>query len=77
MARTIQDENFLTWEIFPSAGDHGFSAQPYIVFNCLTDRMQRPRQYQLTTDEAEAETMVDRASDQELLTLFKKAEYVE
>ena len=77
MARTIQDDNFLTWEVFPSAGDHGFSAAPYVVFNCLTDRMQRPRQYKLASNEAEAGTRLEQASIPELLSWFKQAEYVE
>ena len=76
MARTIQDQNFLTWEAYPSAGDHGFSQQPYLTFNCLTDRMQRPRQYQVEGDEARAEKLLATASDLELLDFFNRAQPV-
>ena len=77
MARTIQDDNFLTWEVFPSAGDHGFSAAPYVVFNCLTDRMQRPRQHKLASNEAVAADRIEQATLEELLSWFKQAEYAE
>ena len=77
MARRIQDENFLTWEAYPSAGDHGYSTRPYITFNCLTDRLQRPRQTRIDGDEADAEKMITSASEVELLDMFNNAEPVE
>lgn len=77
MARRFNDQNFLTWEAFPSAGDFGFSTKPYIIFNCLTDPLQRPRQFQIDGDEADAEQKVIAASDRELLDWLNKAEPVE
>jgi hypothetical protein len=77
MARRIADQNLLIWEAYPSAGDHGFSSQPYITFNCLTDRLQRPRQHQLKGDEASAEKLLNSATDQELIDLFNRATPVE
>jgi hypothetical protein len=73
MARTLQDENFLTWEVFPSAGDHGFSEQPYLVFNCLTDRNKRPRLIEFNGDEADAERFSTEATDAQLLDLLDRA----
>lgn len=77
MARTLQDENFLTWEAYPSAGDFGFSTKPYITFNCLTDRLQRPRQHRIEGDEADAEQIIGSASEVELLEMLKNAPPVE
>ena len=73
MARTLQDQNFFVWEAYPSAGDHGFTSEPYIVFNCLTDPLQRPRQVQIDGDEADAEKLLTTSNDQQLLDLFSKA----
>jgi len=64
MARTIQDDDFRVWEVYPSAGEEGFSEDPYIVFNCLTNRMIRPRYVEVEgADEAEAERLVVEAPD--------------
>jgi hypothetical protein len=73
MARTIQDENFLTWEVYPSGGHHGYSERPYLVFNCLTDRFQRPRLIELDGDASDAQTLTVRASEPELLDLLRQA----
>jgi hypothetical protein len=69
--RTFQDRNFLVWEVYPSGGAHGFSDNPHIVFNCLTQKQLRPRFTDLGTDEADAQRRVVEASDDELLTMLE------
>ena len=76
MARTFVDNDLLTWEVFPSAGDHGFSANPHLVFNCLSDRDARPRYVELNGHEASAATMVHEASDEKLLQLLELSRVV-
>lgn len=71
MSRQIQDQNFLVWEVFPSGGDLGFSNDPYVVFHCLTQRDLRPRRVRLQGDEADAERVVRRAPDPELLQMLQ------
>ncbi len=77
MARTFVDRDLLTWEVYPSAGEHGFSSNPHLVFNCLTDRLARPRYVGLDGDEASAETMVFDASEAKLLDLLGKSKVVD
>ena len=77
MARTFQDENFLTWEVFLSGGDHGFSNKPYLTFNCLTDRLKRPRQFQIEGDTADGQKLITSVSDQELMQMLGKAQPVD
>ena len=69
--RTFQDRNFLVWEVYPSGGAHGFSDNPHVVFNCLTQKQLRPRFADLGTDEADAQRRVVEASDAELLTMLE------
>jgi hypothetical protein len=77
MARTFVDRGLLTWEVFPSAGDYGFSTNPHLVFNCLSDRMARPRYVELDGHEAGAETMITDASDAMLLDLLSASKVVD
>ena len=76
MSRTFLDENLLTWEVYPSGGPSGYSERPFIVFNCLSNRMLRPRYVSSVGDEADAERMVESASDEQLLAMFKRSEEV-
>ena len=76
MSRTILDENMLTWEVYPTGGLHGDSQQPQIVFNCLSNRMLRPRYVTIEGDEADAERKVSLASNEELRELFEQADEV-
>jgi hypothetical protein len=74
MARQIQDQNFLVWEVYASGGPHGFSDDPYVVFHCLTQRDLRPRRIRLGEDEGDAQRLVGHASDAELLALLQRSE---
>ena len=76
MSRTFQDENFLVWEVYPSASDFGFSDGPNLVFHCITDRALRPRALPLTGDGATAERLVVGATSMELLDLLKQSREV-
>jgi hypothetical protein len=73
MSKTFTDENLLVWEAYPSGGDFGFSRHPYIVFNCLSNRMLRPRVIERGANEAEAERVVSTASQRDLLELFRQS----
>ena len=77
MSKTFTDENLLMWEAYPSGGDFGFSERPYIVFNCLSNRLLRPRVVQQEGDEADAERIVSTASARELLELFRKSREID
>lgn len=71
MSKTFADKDLLIWEAFPSGGAHGFSENPHIIFNCLTNRMMRPRVIDYQGDEASAEGCVSDASPAELLKMFE------
>ena len=75
MSRMFQDENLLTWEVYPTGGPFGHTDKPFIVFNCLSNRMLRPR-YVSTVGEAEAERTLADASNEELRALFERSEEV-
>jgi hypothetical protein len=76
MARIIHDRNLLTWEVYPTGGPHGESDQPHIVFNCLSNRMLRPRYVSMDGDEADAERRISLASNEELLAMFERSREV-
>ena len=59
------------WEAYPS--DWGVKDEPHIVFNCLSNRMLRPRAIDLNGDEAAAEHTVQRASETELLAMLDRS----
>ena len=48
----------LTWEVYPTGGAHGESVRPQVVFNCLSNRMLRPRYVLMKGDEADAERRI-------------------
>lgn len=73
MSKTFTDENLLVWEAYASGERHGYSSNTAIVFNCLTNRMLRPRIVGPLKDEAKAEALIAHASPNELRDLFKKA----
>jgi len=73
MSRRIQDRNLLVWEVYPSGGQLGLSTDPYLVFNCLTQRGLRPRRFRLRGDEAEAQRIVEDAPDGELQTMLRQS----
>jgi hypothetical protein len=70
MSRTIMDKNFLTWEVYASGGP---SDQPNIVFNCLSNRMIRPRYVRAEGDGADAERVVSEASNEQLQQMLSQA----
>jgi hypothetical protein len=76
MSRKFQDESFLVWEAYPSAGRFGFSKNPYLIFNCLSDRQLRPRMVEQAGDEAEAERVIVNATPQQLIELLLKSHEV-
>ena len=74
MSRTIQDADFLEWEVFASAAESGFADRAQLVFNCLSNRWLRPRAVELDGDVADAERIVADGTPVELLEMFRKAE---
>jgi hypothetical protein len=76
MARTIHDRNLLTWEVYPSGAPLGVNEEPQIVFNCLSNRMLRPRYVSMAGDEADAERRISLASNEELLEMFERSREV-
>jgi hypothetical protein len=76
MSRTFLDDNMLTWEVYPTGGPFGFSDKPFIVFNCLSNRMLRPRYVSTVGDEADAERKISLASNEELKAMFDRADEV-
>jgi hypothetical protein len=73
MSRTFQDHNFLVWEVYPSAGRHGFSDNPHLIFHCLTTRDIRPRYIDGDGDEADAQRRIGEATPEQLLALLERA----
>lgn len=76
MSRTFLDENMLTWEVYPTGGPYGFTDKPFIVFNCLSNRMIRPRYVSTLGDEADAERTISLASFEQLREMFARSEEV-
>ncbi|MGQ0816251.1 MAG: hypothetical protein ACT4O1_17620 [Gemmatimonadota bacterium] len=77
MGRTFTDDNLLVWEAYPSAGSNGETENPNIVFNCLSDRLRRPREVGCEGDEADAERVVVDASEKGLLELFRRSREID
>lgn len=77
MSRTFKDEGLLTWEVFPSGDDHGHADHPHLVFNCLSNRMTRPRWVDHAGDEADAERIINAATEEELRALLAKSTQVD
>ncbi len=74
MARSFQDRNFLVWDVFASTGKQGFSDDPHIVFHCSSVPETRPRWIEAAGDEADAQAMLIKASDAEVLAMFERSE---
>lgn len=73
MPRSIQDRNFLAWDAFASTGKQGFTNDPHIVFQCTSAPESRPRWVKVDGDEASAQGMLLKASDEEVLSLFESS----
>jgi hypothetical protein len=71
--RTFQDRNFLVWEAYPSAGRHGSSAKPHVIFHCLTQPDIRPRFIEGDGSGTEAQRRIAEASPDELLLMLESA----
>jgi hypothetical protein len=69
MSRKILDANLLTWEVYASGGPSDRSS---IVFNCLSNRMIRPR-YVPAEGESDAERVVSEASNEKLQEMLRRA----
>ncbi len=77
MSRTFQDENFLIWEAFASAGPFGYPEAANVVFNCLSNKTIRPRYVELKAAEPEAQRQLESIPDLDLLHLFQSARPLE
>jgi hypothetical protein len=73
MSRTIQDHDFLEWEVYSSGGAHGFSDNPDVIFNCLTLPDLPPRSIAIGLDPVDAQKRIEEMDDAALLVLLKKA----
>jgi hypothetical protein len=71
--RTLQDHDFLVWEVYPTGGRHGFSENPHIVFHCLTRRDLRPRIAELGSDTGEAQRLLAELETGRLLDMLEHA----
>jgi hypothetical protein len=76
MTQKFLDKDLLLWEAYASTGAFGFPENPKIVFNCLTDRVMRPRTLVTEGDEAGAQAQLANASKAELLALFEQAKEI-
>ena len=74
MTRSLQDRNFLVWDVFATTGKHGFDENPNIVFQCMTLPESRPRVVTVEGTEADAQARIINASDEELLALLEQSE---
>ena len=72
MSRTLTDKNMLTWEVYPSGG----ADRSHIIFNCLSNRMLRPRFVVADGDEADAERAVIEASPEQLQEMLRRSSQV-
>ena len=77
MSKTFTDDDLLMWEAYPSGGELGFADRPYIVFNCLSNRLLRPRVVENGEHQADAERVIVKASQQELLELFRQSREID
>ena len=77
MSKTFTDDDLLMWEAYPSGGDFGFADHPHIFFNCLSNRLLRPRVVEKGEDEADAERVITNASQQSLLELFRQSREID
>jgi hypothetical protein len=71
MSQTFTDEDLLTWEVFPTAGQYGLATRPKVVFHCVSDRARRPRYVMLDGDEASAEEVVYGSGVQRLRAMLR------
>jgi hypothetical protein len=75
MSKTFLDDNLLTWEAYASGGAFEAAEHPFIVFNCLSNRMLRPR-FISGGDEANAAGKLAAASSAQLRDMFKRSDEV-
>jgi hypothetical protein len=71
--RTFQDRDFLVWEVYPSGGRPGFSENPQLIFNCLTQPGLRPRVADLAVPEGDASARFASLSSTQLIELLERA----
>ncbi len=73
MSRTIVDRDLQRWEVFASAGPHGFPNPAALVFRCLSDRELPSRAVLFEGDRSEAEVAVRSLDATELLERLSEA----
>lgn len=71
MSRTFTDDDLLVWEAYASSRQ--LATSPRILFNCLSNRLARPRYIDVKGDEADAEREVLNASPSRLAGLLKQS----
>jgi hypothetical protein len=76
MSRTFLDDSMLTWEVYPSGGAFEAAEHPFVVFNCLSNRMLRPRYVKGGEGGADAARTLTTASSAQLRALFAQSEEV-
>ena len=73
MSRTIVDSELNRWEVFATAGPHGYADPASLVFRCLSDRARPSRGVTVEGDKSEAEAAVLAWSDGQLRELLDRA----
>jgi hypothetical protein len=73
MSRMFLDDNMLTWEVYPSGGAFEAAEHPFVVFNCLSNRMLRPRYLPGGEGAGDASRVIATASGAQLRELLKRS----
>ncbi|HET7274605.1 MAG TPA: hypothetical protein VFI91_05470 [Longimicrobiaceae bacterium] len=73
MARTLNDPDLRTWEVYSSSGKSGFSEEAKIIFNCLSVPDLRARYVVYAGDGADAAEAIQDMPEDHLLKLFQES----
>ena len=74
MSHTFSDDDLRTWEVYPSGGRFGLPDNAKMVFYCLSEPHLRPRFVRTKQEDDDVQAALERASDAELLDLFRRSE---
>ena len=77
MSKTFQDADLLTWEAYPTGGPDDSSHRAFVAFNCLSNRMLRPRFITWDGDEADAQRVIMEATPEQLQEMLQRSEEVQ
>ena len=77
MSVTFTDDDLHSWEAYPTGGDCGLSINPRIVFNCVSAPTTRPRYVEVPGDEADAQSLVQQESLEELKAMLARSVEIE